>query len=84
MAILTPAQLAQLRRRVARGQVPITWSKPPINAACQAVENYFEDTGRAAIGAAIEAVAPGEFNAAQKTRIVAFWLWQKFNREGVT
>jgi hypothetical protein len=84
MATLTPEQLAELRRRVARGQSPVTWDKLQVNAALQAVENYFEDVGRAAIGAAIEAAAPGVFGGPQKARIVAFWLWQKFRREGVS
>lgn len=52
MATLTNEELAQLRKRISRGQVPVTWLKPEINAALQAIEDFFEDQGRAAIAAA--------------------------------
>lgn len=87
MAVLTSAQLAELRQgcasSAAAAGAPVNYTKAQLNAALQAVEDWFENTGRAAIGAAIEAAAPGLFNAAAKKRIAAYWLRQKFAREGV-
>lgn len=42
MAILTSSDLANLRRQVGNGVVPITWSKSTINAATQGVDDVLE------------------------------------------
>ena len=81
MAILTGDELAELRRAMAANGT-VTWTKPQINAALQAIEDWFE-ANRVALGAAIEAAAPGLYNATRKKRLVAYWLRQKFVREGV-
>lgn len=82
MANLNAGQLTEIRQRVAAtGAIPVTYTKPQINAAVQAVEDYFETTARAGISAAIEAVEPGTFTAAQKRQIAKMWLFQKYGRE---
>lgn len=84
MATLANHERDELRQGfAASGGVPAGVTKPDLNAAFQAVEDWFENTGRAAIGSAIETAAPGKFNAAQKKRIAGYWLRQKFTREGV-
>lgn len=80
MAVLTSEQLATLRQRIPAGN----WAKPTINAAFQAIEDFFENN-RATISTAIDtATAPHVFTAAQKRRLVALWLLQKFAREGIS
>lgn len=79
MAVLTPAQLVELRQHCAEAQT-VTWTKPQVNAALQAIEDRFEAV-RASFGVAIETAAPGVFSPAQKVRLVKFWLRQKFGRE---
>ena len=81
MAVLSGLELAELRRAMATNGT-VTWTKPQINAALQAIEDWFE-ANRASLGAAIEAVAPGLYTAPRKKRLVAYWLRQKFVREGV-
>lgn len=82
MAILSVKELAELRRACARNVTPVTWTKPQINAALQAIEDWFE-ANRASLGAAIETAAPLQFAGPLKKRLVAFWLRQKFGREAV-
>lgn len=82
MSLLTPEELVELRRNMAAGQPIVTWIKSQINVALQAIEDWFE-ANKANLGAAIETAAPGTFNVIQKKRLVAFWLRQKFRREGV-
>ena len=84
MAILTADQLTELRQRFAATLATLGVTKAEVNAALQAVEDYFENTARAGFGAAIETAVPAKFTAAQKKRLVAYWLLQKFTREGVS
>ena len=79
MAVLALPALAEIRQEVSRGVI-VTWTKPTINAALQAVEDWFE-ANRASLGAAIEAAAPAAFTAAQKKKLVAYWLSYKFSQE---
>ena len=83
MATLTPTQLAQLRREFVRklGNVEIDFDKPILNAACQAIEDWYE-TNKAQISTDIDAAtAPYVFTGQQKKLIGAFWLLQKSGRE---
>jgi len=80
MATLTGVQLAEVRQEAARAAGVVTWTKPQANAALQAVEDWFE-ANRAALGAAVEAAAPGVFGAAHKRALLKYWLRQKFGRE---
>lgn len=81
MAVLTQQQLVPIRRFVAKAVGAPRYTKPQINAAAQAVEDWFE-ANRAALGTAIETAAPGMFNTAQKKQLVAAWLSSKFERGG--
>lgn len=81
MAIMTPDELADLRRNCARERATVDYTKPQINAALQAIEDWWE-ANRAALGAAIEAAAPGVFSPAEKRRLAKHWLAHKFARGG--
>lgn len=81
MAILTADQMTQIRNLVEKSGVPIDYRKTQINAAMQAVEDFFENTGKAAINNAIETACPMIFTAFQKKQIVKYWLLSKTGRE---
>lgn len=82
MATLLNNELSELRQTAGRDQA-VDYTKPQINAALQAIEDWFE-ANRAALGAAINtATAPYVFTPALKRRMVAHWFRQKFSREGV-
>ena len=81
MAVLNPAQLADLRRDCAREQAAVNYTKPQINVALQAVEDTFEGV-RPTLNSAINtATTPLVLTAAQKRLLVKYWLQQKFGRE---
>lgn len=83
MAVLLPNELAELRQRAAGGQVVVDYTKPTINAALQAIEDWVE-ANRAALGTAINTTtAPYVFSPAMKKRLFAHWCRQKFRRENV-
>lgn len=82
MAVLTSDQFTELRQKLQASVAPTTTAtKPQINAATQAIENYFETTVKPGINTAIEAVAPGVFTVAQKKQIVKYYVLQKAGRE---
>lgn len=87
MAILSASQCDELRQGITasteKAGVAVNYSKAQMNAAIQAIEDYFENTAKAGFGSSIEAAAAGVFNNAAKKRIIAHWLRQKFVREGV-
>lgn len=84
MATLTAAQLDELRQNCsASASGNIGAIKPQVNAALQAIEDYCENTAKAGFASAIEAAAPGIFNAGKKKILVAYYFRQKFTREGV-
>lgn len=84
MAVLTAAALAEMRQQNGQGVPNVRWVKPEINAALQAIEDSFENQGRAQMDGAINAAtAPFIFDAAEKNRLIAYWLRQKATREGV-
>jgi len=80
MAVLSSLDLAELRRDVAPN-TNVNYPKATINAAFQAIEDWFE-ANRASLGSAIDTAAPGVFNAARKQILVKYWLEQKFERGG--
>ena len=81
MAILTPEELVEVRRECAVGIV--TWDKATINIALQAVEDWFE-ANRVSLASTINtATSPFVFTNAQKKKIIAYWLRQKFRKESV-
>ncbi len=83
MAVLSAEELAELRRRVRTSVGNVTWTKPQINAAVQATENWFEANRSSLVSAIDTATSPHSFTGAQKKALVAYWMLQKFAREGV-
>lgn len=82
MAILISDELAELRRECAVGEVAI-WNKTEINVALQSIEDWFE-ANKANLSITINtATTPFIFTAAQKKKLIAYWLRQKFIREVV-
>jgi hypothetical protein len=81
MAIVSVSDLASLRQRCASDVASVTWTKAQVNAAIQALEDWFDTTGRQEAAAAIESAAPGVFTNAQKKLIGKYWLTQKSGRE---
>lgn len=81
MAILTTEELADIRQNVAAKFNEINWDKPIINAALQAIEDWFE-ANKAAGSAAIDtATSPFIFTSPQKKLLFAYWLFHKFMKE---
>jgi hypothetical protein len=81
MAILSPSELTDLRQRCAANVNTLSWTKAEVNAALQALEDWFDTSGRADAAAAMEAAAPGVFTNPQKRLIGKYWLLQKSGRE---
>jgi len=78
--VLTAIQLAAIRQDFVATLTIINKTKPQINVALQAIEDWFE-ANRVSLGTAIEAAVPGQFTGAQKLKLVKFWLRSKFDRE---
>ncbi len=83
MAVLTPIERAELRRFVAAEFGTVTYVKAQIDAAMQAIEDWFE-ANRASLGTAINAATQPDFTFTnpQKVLLVKYWLRQKFERGG--
>ena len=82
MALLTATQLSELRQKFTVGESP-TWTKATVNAALQAIEDWYEANKATGVTAVNTATSPTVFTANQKKKLFAFWLYQKFIREGV-
>lgn len=81
MAQLTADELAAIRRECAAFGLTVNYTKAQINAAIQAIEDWFE-ANRAGISTAINAATtPLVLTAQQKKIIGAFWLLYKFGKE---
>jgi hypothetical protein len=80
MAVLNTTELAEVRREFVKTLATINVTKVPLNAAIQAIENWFE-SNRSNLSQAIETAAPGAFSVAAKKALVKFWLFSKFGRE---
>lgn len=83
MAILTSEELQEIRHGCDRDkQIPVDYTKAVINAAIQAIEDWFE-TSRTSISQAINtATSPITLTAAQKKEIGKHWLRRKAQRGG--
>ena len=79
---MLPVELDTLRQEVAKESDEVTWVKPDINAALEALDTWWVTSGRADAASAIEIVSPAIFNNTQKKRIGKFWLRHKFNGGG--
>jgi hypothetical protein len=74
---LTAQQLEECRHELSRSGITVNYTKAQVNAALTALDAWWESTGRAAAGAAIEAAAPGVFTGPQKLKIGKYWLLTK-------
>ena len=88
MAVITPDELAAVRRRVAKKakekDVPIHWVKGEINATLQGLDDLFDSAAFAsAISDKIEAEAPGVFDPNEKRYLFAYFLELRARREEV-
>ncbi len=83
MALLSQMELADLRRNVRRSAGDVSWTKPQINAAVQAIEDWFVQNRSSLVTAINTATGPFLFTGAQKKALVGYWMKQKFGREGV-
>ena len=82
MATLIADDLADLRQAQQRVRV-VDHPKPVVNAALQAVENWFE-ASRPSLNAALNtATAPIILTLPEKRTLLGVWLAQKTRREGV-
>ena len=77
MAILPTTEFARLRNTTEATRGPIDYTKAPLNAAFQAIEDYNvgSRTARPAtsVDAAIELATPGVFAARQKDSLIKAW-----------
>lgn len=82
MAVLTPMQLAELRRETVKNlSPPIDFNKSIINAALQAVEDWYEGEKSTVSGLIDTATSPFAFTNPQKKMMGAAYLIQKSKRE---
>ena len=79
MAVLTPRQLNIAQRGAARVFLSFSYDKPTLNAAVQAIEDWFE-ANKAGGSAAVETAAPGAFTNAEKLQLFAVWMVEKATR----
>ena len=83
MAILTAVQLAGMRQQFVRklNGVAIDFDKPTVNAAFQAIEDWYEANKAQISGDINTATSPYVFTPQQKKLLGAYWLLQKSGRE---
>lgn len=86
MAVLTPLELARARRSIvlalAQAGHPIDFTKPQLNTAIQNLEDAVVST-TTTFTAATETAAPGRWNGAEKTIIIAWAFHYAAQRRGV-
>lgn len=82
MAILTTNELVKLRQSIAKGQT-VTWVKADINKAMQAIEDFIENNRDTVSSDINTATAPLVFSNSIKKKMFAYYMKQKFTREGV-
>lgn len=83
MAVLTSDELAFNRQGDADGEVSLDWDKATINAAIQALEDWYETSGRVAASTAIDAAtAPYVFSNPIKKKIGRWWFRMRFDKGG--
>lgn len=85
MATLNDSQLSEVRRAVSSERPTVDYTKAQINAAVQAIEDYFETTARSGLNTAINGATQPlgiTLTNGQKQALVKFYLRQKFERGG--
>lgn len=89
MAILTVAELDELSNKMCKEMkaegIVIDYNRPIINAALQAIEDWYETAKLQGSSDIDAATAPYgyTFTNPQKKKLFKWWLWQKFFRESV-
>jgi hypothetical protein len=69
MAALTAEELRAMRNESEPERTPHSHTKAQVNAAFQALEDYYQNTAKAGFGSAIETAAPGVFTNNQKKKL---------------
>lgn len=80
MATLSSSELQAVRNGCASSQT-VNYTKPQINAAAQAVEDFLTNNAAAVSSAINTATSPLVLTAAQKKAIVAYVVYLKFLRD---
>ena len=81
MATLNPEQLAEMRVDVAHQSKGVPWRKPHINAAFQALEDWFDNERTVLVGVLNRALAPVSTTVDDKRRILTAFIQSKAGRE---
>ena len=82
MATLTAMQLAEMRQQFVRKLNDVVdFDKPTINAAFQAIEDWYEANKTQISGDINTATSPYVFTPQQKKWLGAYWLLRKAGRE---
>ncbi|MGI9489096.1 MAG: hypothetical protein ACR2RF_25065 [Geminicoccaceae bacterium] len=82
MAVLTAEELTELRQGAANDSITLAWTKTNINAALQAIEDWWETTAKLDAATEIETAAPGVFSNPEKKLIGKWWMKKKFDLGG--
>jgi hypothetical protein len=82
MVALTTKQLAQIRQGMARGRASVPWDKPTVDAAIQALEEWFESE-KGNVSIIINNATGGPvFTVTQKKKLVALFISQQAKQDG--
>lgn len=82
MAVLSTSELVQIRNGVEHtAGISVNYTKPQINAAAQACEDFLTNNAAAVSTAINTATAPLVLTAAQKKAIFAWTVFMKFMRD---
>jgi len=80
MAAISTKEKSKIRQKMSSIGT-VDYNRPTINAAMQAVEDWF-DGERATISAQIDiATSPKVLSNQQKKKLVGFWMLKKYVRE---
>lgn len=80
MAVLTPEELAEIRRRI-EADIPNLGTKPILNQLAQALDNWF-DGEKAGLSNGFDQITdPVVLSNSTKKKIFAYWLLYRFGKE---
>ena len=79
---MTAEQLVTLRQNFEREGDVATWVKADLNAAFQAIEDWFESERGGLNGAITAATAPGHFPASVMKKMTKHWQLHKHGQGG--
>lgn len=82
MATIASSELDGIRQEFAKDSAAVGHQKATLNAAAQAVEDWWE-SNRASLGAAIDAAtSPSTLSVQEKRDLAKHWLVRKAQRGG--